>query len=73
MVLTFTGLSKVGTQMALTVLGQVGICLVVSGVNIPALQEFGLVASLSIVMDFFMQITFFTTVLSIDIRRLEVL
>jgi hypothetical protein len=35
------------------------------------LQEFSVFAFVSVMADFFMQVTFFTTVLSIDIRRME--
>lgn len=34
-------------------------------------QEFSVFAFVSVLSDFFMQVTFFTTVLSIDIRRME--
>ncbi|KAJ3333530.1 hypothetical protein HDU76_007060 [Blyttiomyces sp. JEL0837] len=65
------GLSKVGWKMSISVAGELSFLLTVSMIDIPALQEFCLFACVSVVMDFFMQITFFTTILSIDIRRLE--
>lgn len=37
-----------------------------------SLQEFCLFAVVGLVSDFFLQMLFFTTVLSIDIRRMEV-
>ena len=37
-----------------------------------SLQEFCLFAVVGLLSDFFLQILFFTTVLSIDIRRMEV-
>ncbi|KAI9340696.1 hypothetical protein DFJ73DRAFT_762600 [Zopfochytrium polystomum] len=68
---TLAGLSKVGVKMSLSLAGELFFMLAVSMFNLPTLQEFCLFASVAVVMDFFMQITFFTTVLSIDIRRLE--
>ncbi|XP_032876249.1 sterol regulatory element-binding protein cleavage-activating protein [Amblyraja radiata] len=38
---------------------------------VPAIQEFCLFAVVGLVSDFFLQMCFFTTVLSIDIRRME--
>ncbi|KAF6101011.1 SREBF chaperone [Phyllostomus discolor] len=38
---------------------------------VPAIQEFCLFAVVGLVSDFFLQMLFFTTVLSIDIRRME--
>ncbi|KAJ3415806.1 hypothetical protein HDV05_004079 [Chytridiales sp. JEL 0842] len=67
------GLSKVGSKMTASLAGELFFLLTVSMFNIPALQEFCLFASVAVVMDFFMQITFFTTILSIDIRRLEMI
>ncbi|KAI8919149.1 sterol-sensing domain of SREBP cleavage-activation-domain-containing protein [Powellomyces hirtus] len=66
------GLSKVGASMTLSLGGEMVLLLIASTTSIPALQEFCLFAAVSIVMDYFMQITFFITILSIDIRRLEV-
>ncbi|KAJ3098198.1 hypothetical protein HDU97_004207 [Phlyctochytrium planicorne] len=65
------GLSRVGTKMSISLAGELFFLLLVSTINIPSLQEFCLFASVAIVMDFFMQITFFVTILAIDIRRLE--
>ncbi|KAJ1570078.1 hypothetical protein HK096_002720 [Nowakowskiella sp. JEL0078] len=65
------GLSKVGVQMTLSLTTETSILLAGSLINIPALQEFCLFAVVSIMMDFFLQITFFVAVLAIDIRRLE--
>ncbi|KAJ3160821.1 hypothetical protein HDU86_008181 [Geranomyces michiganensis] len=65
------GLSKVGASMTLSLGGEMLLLLIASTTSIPALQEFCLFAAVSIVMDYFMQITFFITILSIDIRRLE--
>lgn len=37
------------------------------------LQEFCMVGGVGVLTDFFLQIVFFATVLSIDLRRLEVI
>jgi hypothetical protein len=65
------GLGKVGVSITVAVFGE--LCLFVFGTltSIPAAQEFSLFASVAVVVDFFLQITFFATVLSIDVRRLE--
>jgi len=38
---------------------------------VPAIQEFCMFAYVGLLIDFFMQMIFFVTVLSIDIRRME--
>ncbi|TXT09040.1 hypothetical protein VHUM_02514 [Vanrija humicola] len=66
------GLSKVGSQIALTsltdlaLLGIVWLC-----VHLRPVREFCVFASVVIVTDWFMLNTFFLTVLSIDAQRLE--
>ncbi|KAJ3079674.1 hypothetical protein HDU99_010361, partial [Rhizoclosmatium hyalinum] len=65
------GLSKVGAKMTSKVFHELCLLVLVSLINVPALQEFCLFATVAVVIDFMMQITFFTTILSIDIRRLE--
>ncbi|XP_041104077.1 sterol regulatory element-binding protein cleavage-activating protein-like isoform X2 [Polyodon spathula] len=49
------------------------LCIVLIGyfTLVPAIQEFCLFAVVGLVSDFFLQMLFFTTVLSIDIRRME--
>ncbi|TPX71228.1 hypothetical protein SpCBS45565_g01237 [Spizellomyces sp. 'palustris'] len=65
------GLGKVGVSMSLSLGGEMCLLLISSTMSIPALQDFCLFGAVSIVMDYLMQITFFITILSIDIRRLE--
>ncbi|KTG45605.1 hypothetical protein cypCar_00005403 [Cyprinus carpio] len=50
------------------------LCIILIGyfTFVPAIQEFCLFAVVGLVSDFFLQMFFFTTVLSIDIRRMEV-
>nr|XP_029480670.1 sterol regulatory element-binding protein cleavage-activating protein-like isoform X3 [Oncorhynchus nerka] len=49
------------------------LCIILIGyfTLVPAIQEFCLFAVVGLVSDFFLQMLFFTTVLSIDIRRME--
>ncbi|KAM8869101.1 sterol regulatory element-binding protein cleavage-activating protein isoform 2-T2 [Spinachia spinachia] len=49
------------------------LCIILIGyfTLVPAIQEFCLFAVVGLVSDFFLQMFFFTTVLSIDIRRME--
>ncbi|KAI9096902.1 sterol-sensing domain of SREBP cleavage-activation-domain-containing protein [Phlyctochytrium arcticum] len=65
------GLGKVGVSMSISLGGEMLLLLLSSTMNIPAVQDFCLFGAISIVMDYLMQITFFITILSIDIRRLE--
>uniref|UniRef100_A0A8C5S5C5 Sterol regulatory element-binding protein cleavage-activating protein n=1 Tax=Laticauda laticaudata TaxID=8630 RepID=A0A8C5S5C5_LATLA len=50
---------------------ELGIILIGYFTFVPAIQEFCLFAVVGLVSDFFLQMFFFTTVLSIDIRRME--
>ncbi|XP_053785380.1 sterol regulatory element-binding protein cleavage-activating protein isoform X1 [Desmodus rotundus] len=50
---------------------ELGIILIGYFTLVPAIQEFCLFAVVGLVSDFFLQMLFFTTVLSIDIRRME--
>ncbi|KAJ3383268.1 hypothetical protein HDU84_003747 [Entophlyctis sp. JEL0112] len=65
------GLSKVGGRMIQRVGSELFLLVLVSMVNVPALQEFCLFATVGVVIDFMMQITFFSAILSVHIRRLE--
>ncbi|KAF9111514.1 hypothetical protein BGX27_004806 [Mortierella sp. AM989] len=65
------GLGTVGVSITLTLVAE--LCLLVIGAmtTIPAVQEFCTFAIAAVVMDYVLQMTFFITVISIDIRRLE--
>lgn len=65
------GLGKVGVPITLAVFGELFLFVLGTATSIPAMQEFSLFASVAVVVDYFLQITFFTTVLSIDVRRME--
>ncbi|KAF9915883.1 hypothetical protein BX616_005148 [Lobosporangium transversale] len=65
------GLGTVGVSITMTLVAE--LCLLVIGAmtTIPAVQEFCTFAIAAVIMDYLLQMTFFITVISIDIRRLE--
>ena len=66
------GLAKVGPSMLFTSLSDIGILAVIGGViKLRPVRDFCIFASILIVVHFWMLITFFLTVLSIDCQRLE--
>ncbi|XP_014395989.1 PREDICTED: sterol regulatory element-binding protein cleavage-activating protein [Myotis brandtii] len=66
-----TGLSCEGWSIMKNMATELGIILIGYFTLVPAIQEFCLFAVVGLVSDFFLQMLFFTTVLSIDIRRME--
>lgn len=67
-----TGLAKVGVAIAVTVMSDVALMsAIMIFVDVRAVREFCIFAIFSLFVDFFMQMTFFSTVLSIDLQRLE--
>ncbi|UZJ55388.1 hypothetical protein CBS101457_004708 [Exobasidium rhododendri] len=67
-----TGLEKVGVPIAVTVMSDVLLMTVIMMlVDVRAVREFCIFAIFSLIVDFFMQMTLYTTVLSIDLQRLE--
>ncbi|NXR87442.1 SCAP protein, partial [Hypocryptadius cinnamomeus] len=65
------GLSNESWSIMKNVATELGIILIGYFTLVPAIQEFCLFAVVGLVSDFFLQMLFFTTVLSIDIRRME--
>nr|XP_044992411.1 sterol regulatory element-binding protein cleavage-activating protein isoform X2 [Jaculus jaculus] len=65
------GLSSESWSIMKNVATELGIILIGYFTLVPAIQEFCLFAVVGLVSDFFLQMLFFTTVLSIDIRRME--
>lgn len=66
------GLSQVAGPITLTALSDIVLLvLLASTVRIPAVLQFCLFTICTLVVDYFMQMTFFVTVLSIDMQRLE--
>nr|XP_057909290.1 sterol regulatory element-binding protein cleavage-activating protein isoform X2 [Doryrhamphus excisus] len=65
------GLSNESWSIMKNMATELGIILIGYFTFVPAIQEFCLFAVVGLVSDFFLQMFFFTTVLSIDIRRME--
>ena len=66
------GLGKVGVPITLTTLADILLLLVIAlFIGVRAVREFCVFAIFSLIMDWFLQMTFFVTVLSIDMQRLE--
>ncbi|KAF9168058.1 hypothetical protein DFQ26_001761, partial [Actinomortierella ambigua] len=65
------GLATVGVSITMTLLAELCLLIVGAMTTIPAVQEFCTFAIAAVIMDYLLQMTFFITVISIDIRRLE--
>lgn len=65
------GLGAVGVSITLTLVAELGLLGIGAMTTIPAVQEFCTFAIAAVFMDYILQMTFFITVISIDIRRLE--
>ncbi|XP_075684009.1 sterol regulatory element-binding protein cleavage-activating protein [Rhinoderma darwinii] len=65
------GLSNESWSIMKNMATELGIIVIGYFTLVPAIQEFCLFAVVGLVSDFFLQMFFFTTVLSIDIRRME--
>ncbi|XP_072858813.1 sterol regulatory element-binding protein cleavage-activating protein [Pogona vitticeps] len=65
------GLSNESWSIMKNMATELGIILIGYFTLVPAIQEFCLFAVVGLVSDFFLQMLFFATVLSIDIRRME--
>ncbi|KAN0064861.1 hypothetical protein ACQY0O_001918 [Thecaphora frezii] len=66
------GLSNAGGPIAMTTVADMALLSAIAlSIGVRAVKEFCIFAILSLVMDFFLQMTFFITILSIDMQRLE--
>ncbi|KAG0216104.1 hypothetical protein BGX28_006000 [Mortierella sp. GBA30] len=65
------GLGTVGVSITMTLVAELCLLIVGAMTTIPAVQEFCTFAIAAVIMDYLLQMTFFITVISIDIRRLE--
>ncbi|KAJ1033056.1 hypothetical protein NDA16_000335 [Ustilago loliicola] len=66
------GLGKVGVPITFTTLADILLLVIIAFfIGVRAVREFCIFAIFSLVMDWFLQMTFFITVLSIDMQRLE--
>ena len=65
------GLSRVASKITVTAFTECVAMMILATSGIPALQEFCIFTFVSVLIDYVLQMSFFVTVLSIDIRRLE--
>lgn len=65
------GLGTVGVSITMTLVAELCLLIIGAMTTIPAVQEFCTFAIAAVIMDYLLQMTFFITVISIDIRRLE--
>ncbi|KAF8795037.1 Sterol regulatory element-binding protein like [Argiope bruennichi] len=66
------GLSKEGWSITKNLLTELALLMIAFLTFVPKIQEFCLFAVVGLLTDFFLQLVFFATVLSVDIRRMEV-
>ncbi|GIY33272.1 sterol regulatory element-binding protein cleavage-activating protein [Caerostris darwini] len=66
------GLSKEGWSITKNLLTELALLMVAFLTFVPKIQEFCLFAVVGLLTDFFLQLVFFATFLSVDIRRMEV-
>ncbi|CAG5116411.1 unnamed protein product, partial [Candidula unifasciata] len=65
------GLSREGWSITKNLLSELAIVFIGFFTFVPAIQEFCAFALVGVLSDFYLQIAFFATVLSVDIRRME--
>ncbi|XP_054714405.1 sterol regulatory element-binding protein cleavage-activating protein-like [Uloborus diversus] len=66
------GLSREGWSMTKNLLTELALLMVAFLTFVPKIQEFCLFAVVGLLTDFFLQLVFFATFLSVDIRRMEI-
>ncbi|KFM63910.1 Sterol regulatory element-binding protein cleavage-activating protein, partial [Stegodyphus mimosarum] len=66
------GLSKEGWSITKNLLTELALLMVAFLTFVPKIQEFCLFAVVGLLTDFFLQLLFFATFLSVDIRRMEI-
>lgn len=64
-------LGEVGFLSSVAVGTDLGLLLIIGQFSVPAVREFCTFAGFALVMDFFLHLTYFLAVLSVDVRRLE--
>ncbi|CAG8485397.1 6346_t:CDS:2 [Paraglomus occultum] len=65
------GIGAVGPSMTKRLCVELIVLLICAAISIDSVQEFCLFTSISVVIDYILQMTFFVATLSIDIKRLE--
>jgi len=66
-----TALGEVGFLSSVAVGTDLGLLFIIGQFSVPAVREFCTFAGVALVMDFFLHLTYFLAVLSVDVRRLE--
>lgn len=66
------GLEALGFSITSTLLAELAILAVGTGTGLQAVKEFCQFTAIALVIDYALQLTFFVSVLSVDIRRVEV-
>jgi hypothetical protein len=67
------GLEKVGVSMTKSLFTGLFLLFMCSTTSIDSVQEFCIFTSVAMIIDYLLQMSFFITTLSIDLRRLEVI
>ncbi|XP_053205052.1 sterol regulatory element-binding protein cleavage-activating protein-like [Panonychus citri] len=65
------GLSREGWSMNKNLIAELGLCVFGYFTFVPVIQEFCLFGMIALLCDFFLQMTIFITLLSVDIQRVE--
>lgn len=66
------GLEALGFSITATLLAELSILAIGTGTGLQAVKEFCQFTAIALVIDYMLQLTFFVSVLSVDIRRVEV-
>lgn len=67
-----TGLESLGFAITATLLAELAILAVGTGTGLQAVREYCQFIGIALIIDYVLQLTFFVSVLSVDIRRVEV-
>ncbi|KAI8384812.1 uncharacterized protein BYT42DRAFT_612483 [Radiomyces spectabilis] len=65
------GLQNVGVPMTATLIGELTILAIGAAMDIASVRQFCIFAATALLVDYVLQLTFFTAVLAIDVRRAE--
>lgn len=66
-----TALGEVGFLSTVAVATDLALLCIIGHFSVPAVREFCTFAGVALIMDFFLHLTYFLAVLSVDVRRLE--
>lgn len=66
-----TALGEVGFISFVATATNLTVLIIIGAASVPAIREFCIFACVALIMDYFLHMTFFLAVLSVDVRRLE--